>query len=86
MSLITHVIPIQTKPIDFCSSSEHKLRYFVLIPRAFWPSIDRNVTETLNFTQKSMKDIVKIVHLPSVVQSEFYEAMRILFVCKENKK
>ncbi len=35
--------------------------------------------------QKSMKDIVKIVHLPSVVQSEFYEATRILFVHKENK-
>ncbi len=35
--------------------------------------------------QKSMKDIVKIVHLPSVVQSEFYEAMRIVFVRKENK-
>ncbi len=32
-----------------------------------------------------MKDIVKIVHLPSVVQSEFYEATRILFVLKENK-
>ncbi len=30
--------------------------------------------------QKSMKDIVKIVHQPSVVQSELYEAMRILFV------
>ncbi len=32
-----------------------------------------------------MKDIVKIVHLPSVVQSEFYEATKILFVCKKNK-
>uniref|UniRef100_A0A8C1QGM6 Phosphatidylinositol-3,4,5-trisphosphate-dependent Rac exchange factor 2 n=1 Tax=Cyprinus carpio TaxID=7962 RepID=A0A8C1QGM6_CYPCA len=35
--------------------------------------------------QKSMKDIVKIVHLPSEVQSQFYEATRILFVHKENK-
>ncbi len=35
--------------------------------------------------QKNMKNIVKIVHLPSVVQSELYEAKRILFVCKENK-
>ncbi len=32
-----------------------------------------------------MKDIIKIVHLPSVVQSELYEATRILLVCKENK-
>ncbi len=32
-----------------------------------------------------MKGIVKIVHLPSVVQSECYEATIILFVRKENK-
>ncbi len=35
--------------------------------------------------QKSIKTIVRIVHLPSVVQSEFYEATRILFIRKENK-
>ncbi len=35
--------------------------------------------------QNSMKNIVKIVHLPSVVQSELYEATRIIFVCKGNK-
>ncbi len=27
----------------------------------------------------------RVVHLPSVVQSEFYEATRILFIRKENK-
>ncbi len=32
-----------------------------------------------------MKSIVRVVHLPSVVKSEFYNATRILFVCKENK-
>ncbi len=32
-----------------------------------------------------MKDVVKIVHLPSVVQFELYKATIILFVCKENK-
>ncbi len=32
-----------------------------------------------------MKTIIKIVHLPSVVQSEFYEVTRILFVRQENK-
>ncbi len=36
-------------------------------------------------TQKSMKDIAKIVHLPSVVQSEFKEATRTLLLSKENK-
>ncbi len=39
----------------------------------------------VNYTT-SMKDIVRIVHLPPVVKSEFYEATRILFVCKEKKK
>ncbi len=46
--------------------------------------IDCQVSNTVK-AQKSMKDIIKIVHLPSVVQSEFYEATRILFVCKENE-
>ncbi len=35
--------------------------------------------------QESMKNIVRIVQLPSVIQSEFYEATRILFARKENK-
>ncbi len=34
--------------------------------------------------QKRSKDIVKIIHVTSVVQQQFYEATRILFV-KENK-
>ncbi len=41
--------------------------------------IDCQVTLTAK-AQKLMKSIVKIVHLPSVVQSEFYEATRICFV------
>ncbi len=36
--------------------------------------------------QKRMKSIAREVHLPSVVQSEFYEEPRILFVRKENIK
>ncbi len=32
-----------------------------------------------------MKSITRLVYLPSVVQSELYEATRILFVRKENK-
>ncbi len=45
--------------------------------------IDCQVNSTVK-AQKSMKNIVKIVHLPSVVQSELYEATRIFFLCKEN--
>ncbi len=44
--------------------------------------IDCQVSNTV---QKSMKSSAKVVHLSSVVQSEFYEATRILFVRKENK-
>ncbi len=33
-----------------------------------------------------MKDIVRIDHLPSVAQSELFEATRILLVRKENKQ
>ncbi len=44
--------------------------------------IDCKVNHTVK-VHKSIKDI-RIVHLPSVVQSEFYEATRIFFVCKEN--
>ncbi len=47
--------------------------------------IDCQVNNTVK-AQKSMKGIVKIVHLPSVVQSEFYEATRKLFVHKKKKK
>ncbi len=35
--------------------------------------------------QKGSKDIVKIVHVTSEVQPQFYKGTRILFVCKENK-
>ncbi len=34
--------------------------------------------------QKCMKSIVRVVRLPSVVQSEFYNATRIIFVHKQN--
>ncbi len=49
----------------FIRSSEHKLRYFWWNPRAFWPSIDNNVTET--FPDSTMLTIlVKIVHVTLV--------------------
>ncbi len=61
LSLITHphVVP---NPLDFHSSSKHKLRYFLWNPRAFWPCIDSNATEMFK-AQKGSKDIVKIVHV-----------------------
>ncbi len=46
--------------------------------------IDCQVIFTVK-VQKSMKHIVRVVHLPSVVQSEFYNVTRTLFVRKENK-
>ncbi len=47
--------------------------------------IDCQVTLTIK-AQKRINDIVKIVHLPSVVQSECYEATRILFGQKRKQK
>ncbi len=47
--------------------------------------IDCRINTTVE-VQKRLKSIAREVHLPSVVQSEFYEATIILFVCKENKK
>ncbi len=65
--------------------------FFVTQFKIFWMRTGRldcpfhcQVINTVK-AQKSMKDIIKIVHLPSVVQYEFYEATRILFMRKENK-
>ncbi len=52
----------------FHSSSKHKLRYFWLNPRAFWPSIDSNATDMFK-AQKGSKDIVKIVHVTKIVKN-----------------
>ncbi len=67
---------------------------FVHLQNTIWDILDENREacdcpidcQTINTVkvQKSMKDKVRIVHLPSVVQSECYEATRILFVHKEN--
>ncbi len=54
--------------LDLHSSLEHKLRYiFYLNLRALRPAIDSKVTFTIK-VQKRSKDIVKIVHVTSVVQ------------------
>ncbi len=51
---------------------------------AFWSCIDSNTTDTFK-AQKGSKDIIKMVHVTSVAQPQFFEATRILFVRKENK-
>ncbi len=66
LSLITHHLVVSNQ-YDLRSSSEHKLRYFWWNPRAFWPCIDSNATETFK-AQKGSKDIIKIVHVTLVVQ------------------
>ncbi len=66
LSWITHphVVPNLQ---DLCSSSEHKLRYFLCIPGALWPFIDSKDPYTIK-AQKRSKDIVKIIHVISLVQ------------------
>ncbi len=64
LSLITQVLIPNLQ--DLRSSSEHKLRYF------WWnlksePSIDSNAADMFK-AKKCSKDIVKIVHVTSVVQ------------------
>ncbi len=70
---------------DLCSSSEHKLGYFLWNLRAFWPCVHRQ-QHNWPKAQKGSKDIVEIVHMISVVQPSFYETTRILFVYKKNLK
>ncbi len=63
-----------SKNKKLCSSSEHNLRFF--------SPIDCHVINTVK-VQKSMKSTAREVNSPAVVQSEFYEANRILFVRKK---
>ncbi len=65
LSLITHPHVISNTQ-DIRSSSEHRLRYVWLNPRAFWTSIDTNTTDSVK-AQKDSKEIIKIVHV-TVVQ------------------
>ncbi len=57
----------QNKIVKRITTSEHKLIYFWLNPRAFWPSIDSNTITTFK-AQKDIEDFAKIVHVTSVVQ------------------
>ncbi len=63
---------------------------FVCLRKTIWDILDENrqacdcpIGCQVNCTvkaQTSMKSIIKIVHLPSVVQSDWFKATRILFV------
>ncbi len=77
LSLITnsHVIP---NPKDLRSFSED---VFELSDPPI--ETDRKDPNTIK-AQKRSKDIVKLMHVPSVVQSSFYEAMRILCMQKKH--
>ncbi len=57
----------QTHKWNLPSSLEHQEIYFWWNPRAFWPCIDSNVTTTFK-AQKGSKNIIKIVHVTSMVQ------------------
>ncbi len=54
------------------------------ILRSLWTSTDGKDPYTIK-AQKRSKEIVQIIHVASVFQPSFYEAMRILFVRKEIK-
>ncbi len=83
LSLTTHP-HVDPNLQDLHSSSEHKLKYLGWNLRVLWPSIDSK-GPTMIKAQNCSKDVIKIVHVTSVVQLTFYEATRIYFVCKENK-
>ncbi len=68
-----------SKPIRSLLSSEHKLRFFWWNSSAFRLCIDCNAITTFK-AQKGSKDVVKIVHVTSVVQ-----ATSQIFNSKENK-
>ncbi len=64
---------------------QNTIFFFWWNPRSFCPCIDRNGT-TMFKAQKCSKDIDKIIHVTSVVQTEFDKAMRILFVQTKQKQ
>ncbi len=56
-----------SKPVRPLFIFRTQIKIFWWNPRAFWLCIDSNTTDTFK-TQKGSKDIVKIVHVTSVVQ------------------
>ncbi len=62
-SVINYSPSCRSKPVR--PSSEHKLRYFWWNPRAFWPSIDSNVTEMFPGTETLMSTDVTWTIFPS---------------------
>ncbi len=78
LSLITlpHVIPNLEPSFIFRT----QIKIFLMKSKSFLTLRDSNATATFK-AQKGSEDIVKIIHVTSVVRN----FMRIIFVCKENK-
>ncbi len=58
-SVINYSPSCRSKPIRPLFIFRHKLKYLWWNPKAFWPSIDSNITTTVK-ARKDSKDIVKI--------------------------
>ncbi len=60
----------------FHSSLEKQIKIFWWNLRAFWPCTDSNTTDTFK-AQKGSKDIIKIVHVTSVVHQSWYSRKHV---------
>ncbi len=86
---------MKIRPLITYSMSFQTRKSFVRLRNIIYDMLDENreacdcpIYCIVNCTvkiHKSMKSIIIIVHLPSVVQSEFNDATRTLFLCRENK-
>ncbi len=80
--LFFHSTPCRSRPIQ--ASFVFRTQFKIFWRKACDCLIDCKVIYTVK-VQKNMKSIARILHLPSVVQSDCYAATRILFVWKKNK-
>ncbi len=65
---------------DICSSSEHILRYFDEIWEFYYPDLDSKATTTFK-AQKGSEDIIKIVHVTSVIKKKEKTLFNNFFSC-----
>ncbi len=82
--IINYSPSCRSKPVSPSFIFGTQINIFFMNLRALWPSIDSKDPYTI-IAQTCSKDIGKIIHVTSGVQPQFYEATRIIFVCKENK-
>ncbi len=76
-------MPFQTRKTSNLFGTQIK-NVLDLIQELSGPPIDSKGPYTIK-VQKGTKNIVKVVHVTSVVQSECYEVTRILFEVKKKK-